>query len=301
MSSVDPPDAGSGASSGGSVPPPATTSGSAGGAADPAAQPAKKVVKKVVKKSVKKTGSSGRPPQAKSGTRAAAATVNPRTGQVSGGPEKRGSKSAKSGRSSRSDKPTRAVDPVDALLDERVAPPKRSLGADAQASAKGLLIIGLALVVGFVLLTLGYSRDGELVAGRPEPTVEPTTTQTTSPFNTTTSRPTATTPSAVLKDVSELTVQVANAGNLPGTPAGDATRKLSSAGYQTQNGIDAPAVDETVVYFADELRGEAEEVAKVLSISPDNVQEMPDPVPTGGQGVDILVMLGPEYSPTSQA
>lgn len=286
----------------------------------PAKPVAKKVVKKVVKKVAKKAvardpgagGSStvkpipppggttpARPTQAKAGAPSAQMPASARiTGRTPAVPASAAPPSGKAPRP----KVARArnADSLDALLDDRPAPPPtRTLGADAQASVKGLFIIGLALAAGFVLLSLGYSRENTLVAGRQTPVSESTTT-TASPFyGTTTSMAPITTTPVALKSVSELTVQVANAGNLPGTPAGDATAKMSAAGYQTRSAIDAPLAQSTTVYYADDLKAEAEEAAKVLKIAPDKVAPMPSPLPTYAQGVQLLIELGPEYSPST--
>ena len=286
-------------------------------ATPPPIRPTKKVVKKVVKKVAKKVPSGSgaappRPPQAKASAPAAqmpaSARITGRTPAVkvpspspvaTGVAKKAASRGAAPAGGARR-RAEQAADPLDALLDDRpTPPPARTLGSDAQASIKGLVIIGIALVVGFVLLQLGYARDGEAVAGRTSTTAEATTT-TASPFNTTTSMAPITTTPVALKNPSELTVQVANAGNLPGTPAGDNTTKLRTAGYQTNGAIDAPLAQSTVVYYVDDLSGEAAEVAKVLKIAPDKIAPMPSPVPTYAAGVDILVELGPDYSPSTQ-
>ncbi len=201
-------------------------------------------------------------------------------------------------RPDRPSKATRAVDPVDALLDDRPAPPPtRTLGKDAQASIKGLVIIGIAAAAGLALLSGAYNRDGQLVAGRPVASVEATTT-TGSPFFNTTTSVAAPVSTAPLKKPADLTVQVANAANLPGTPAGDTTKKVSGLGYKVQSAADAPAdqqVKDSQVWYAEGLKGEAEELAKALKIPADKVKELPKSVPGFVGKAQLVVMLGPGF------
>ncbi len=250
----------------------------------PVPRPAKKVVKKVVKKAVKKApgpgsgAGQGAPPQSKPARPAAAVADAPRARP----------------------RPPRGGDAIDALLDDRTAPTERTLGSDATATIKGLVIIGLAVLLGFVLISSGYQRDGSLVAGRPAEVAESTTT-TASPFyNTTTTRPLNAATTAPLKPPADVTVVVANAAKIPGTPAGDTTRKVSGAGYKTKTAVDDPnTVAATIVYYAEGYKGEAEALAKLLKLDPSKTGPMPSPQPTFAQGAQLVVELGPDFDPQS--
>ncbi|MFN8038733.1 MAG: LytR C-terminal domain-containing protein [Acidimicrobiales bacterium] len=175
--------------------------------------------------------------------------------------------------------------------------PPRTPADDARTSIIGFVIIAVAVLLGSVLLWKGYARtDGNLIAGAtPDSSAPPRST--TIPATSTTLPPTTTT-TAPLKPPSQVTVRVANAGNLPGTPAGDATAKLQKAGYKTLGAIDAPVIPTSVVYYTDDLQGEATEIANALGIASGQVQAMPNPPPTGAQGAQVLVALGSDYKPT---
>ena len=179
----------------------------------------------------------------------------------------------------------------------RQPPPPRTPADDARTSIIGFVIIAVAVLLGSVLLWKGYARtDGNLLAGTtPDSSAPPRST--TIPATSTTLPPTTTT-TAPLKPPSQVTVRVANAGNLPGTPAGDATAKLQKAGYKTLGAIDAPVISTSVVYYADDLQGEATEIANALGIASGQVEAMPNPPPTGAQGAQVLVALGSDYKPT---
>jgi len=303
----------------------------------PSARPVKKVVKKVVKKAVKRPGAppqatgarptvtaasvprptgqvpvvkankatkavpASKPARAKGKSRDSSTVATGAAGvQVAHSPagSTRPERPDRQTRPDRPTKTTRAIDPVDSLLDDRPAPPPtRTLGKDAQASIKGLVIIGIAAAAGIALLSSAYNRDGQLVAGRPVASIE-ATTSTGNPFFNTTTSVASSVSTVALKEPAELTVQVANAANLPGTPAGDTTRKVSGLGYKVQSAVDAPAdqlVKESQVWFAEGLKGEGEALAKALKIPADKVKELPKPVPGFAGKAQLVVMLGPGF------
>jgi hypothetical protein len=114
----------------------------------------------------------------------------------------------------------------------------------------------------------------------------------------TTLPPTTTSSTAPLKPPSQITVRVANASDPTAPLAGSAAKKLSTAGYKTLDPVDATVTPTSAVYYTEDLRGEATEIAETLGIASSAVAEMPTPPPTGAAGTQILVVLGKDYTPT---
>ena len=171
-------------------------------------------------------------------------------------------------------------------------PPVGGEGSPTEASLVGIVMIVIAVLIGAFLLAKGYETEGDLVAGTSPTTVSadggPTPTGLTT---TSTTAPPATT--EPLRPPADVLVRVANGGGEEGV-ALQGTNKLETAGYQTTVAVDAPAQDESTVYYVAGFEGEAVEVAKVFDIPESNVSEMPASPPVDPGGADVLVVLGPE-------
>lgn len=175
--------------------------------------------------------------------------------------------------------------------------PPRTAADDARTSALGFMILAVAVALGALLLWKGYERsDGNLIAGTSPDSSVPASSTTLPPA--TTLPPTTTSSTAPLKPPSQITVRVANASDPTAPLAGAATTKLTTAGYKTLGAVDATVTPTSAVYYTDDLRGEATEIAETLGIATSAVAEMPTPPPTGATGAQILVVLGQDYTPT---
>lgn len=186
---------------------------------------------------------------------------------------------------------------------------KRSDGfSDGNADmVRGSILIGIAVIIGVVLLYRGFGdSDEQIESGATTTTVtvpdtSPDTTagadgDTTSTIGSGSSS--TTTPAGDARPPGEITVRVAN-GAPPGTTgvASGFTEELSAAGYVTVNPANASSRDNqtSAVYYLDDDRAEAEAVAATLGIPATAVAAMPSPIPTedaGLNGATVLVVIG---------
>lgn len=156
--------------------------------------------------------------------------------------------------------------------------------AAAFSAARGALLVGIAVVIGIVLLqvidngTSGPIGDGGASAGG-------ATTTTTAHDATTT-----TTTQAPEQQPSEVSVLVLNGSGRAGA-AGTLTNSLKAKSYQTLTPADAAARTGTVVYFKAGLERECTAVATAVGGAP-KVEPMPSPPPTGGENASCVVVIG---------
>jgi len=162
----------------------------------------------------------------------------------------------------------------------------RSVGVH---TARGALLIGVAVVLGLVLL---QHVDSNRTAGDNVQAITPTTVVRTTipPITTTTRAP---------RDVK---VMVAN-----GTPtngvAATAQRPIAQAGYNVLAPVDGTAAAKaarrnSTVYYAAGYDGEARKIADLLQLSPPApIAPMPTVLPVSDlKGSNILVLVGPDYA-----
>jgi hypothetical protein len=145
----------------------------------------------------------------------------------------------------------------------------------------GAILIGIAILIGVVLLVRGYDQEGALVTTETDQT---TTTIETPP---TTEAPAARPPA-------QLSVIVANGSGKTGA-AGALKTTLGSQGYATVATADGPTVTTTIVYYAEGYEAEAKALATAIGTDPANVRVLPTepPVPME-DGATLLVVLGPD-------
>jgi hypothetical protein len=154
----------------------------------------------------------------------------------------------------------------------------------AFSAARGALLVGLAVIIGIVLLqfiddgTTGPIGDGGSSGGGG-------TTTTTVPGQTTTT--TSATPE---KSAAEVVVLVQNGSGAAGA-ARAMTDSLKAKGYQTLTPADAQDRTGTVVYFKPGLERECTTVATAVGGNP-KVEAMPSPAPTGSENASCVVILG---------
>jgi hypothetical protein len=186
---------------------------------------------------------------------------------------------------------------------------KRSDGfSDGNADmVRGSILIGIAVIIGVVLLYRGFGdTDEQISSGATTTTVtvpdtSPDTTaggngDTTSTIGSGSSS--TTTPGGDARPPAEITVRVAN-GAPPGATgvASKFTTELSTAGFVTVNPANGSSRDNetSAVYYSGDDRAEAEAVAAALGIPATAVAAMPSPIPTedaGLNGATVLVVIG---------
>jgi len=165
------------------------------------------------------------------------------------------------------------------------------------ATLRGALLIGVAVIVGIVLLSKAI--DGGFLPSDSETPSEQADDadgddddggSTVESSTTTTATPTTHVPA-------EVRVIVLNGGG-PSGSAGTSSTAIAAAGFATVAASDTADVAATVVYATPGFEADAAVVAQTLGIAAP-VQPMPATPPTGtpvGQ-VDVVVVLGPDFTP----
>ncbi len=182
----------------------------------------------------------------------------------------------------------------------------RRRGADGvsgggSAALRGALLIGLAVVLGIILLGQGFD-DGIVStsdddAGQDEPDDSDGDAGGTLPDQVTTTTVAARAPA-------DVRVYALNGFGGSGV-AGAATAQLSAASYVTVPADNVPAdqrVEASVVYFIPGYDADAVAVAATLGLPATAVMPLPVPAPPqipGGdtKGANVVAVLGPDYAP----
>ncbi len=162
----------------------------------------------------------------------------------------------------------------------------------AFSAARGALLIGVAVVIGIVLLqvidndTTGPIGDGGNSSGAA------TTTTTAAAGSGTTTTTSGANSGAVLAP-SAIPVQVLNGSGVAGAAA-SMTQKLQSSGYQVLTPNDTSAATATTVYCTGGLDREASALAAAVGGSPPPAaQALPDPPPAGSDSsAKCIVVVG---------
>jgi len=197
-----------------------------------------------------------------------------------------------------------------------MTPPGRYASSDGSfarstgnAAARGVVLIGIAVLIGIVLLAKGFDGASSQAAtpAASTPTTAPAAADTTDPPDTATSStapgsdesPTTApaTPVAV-RPAGEVKVVVANGSGLAGA-AGSAKDELTSAGYvaEAKNAVTVPT-ELSAIYYIDGFVEEAKQVASTLGGTAALLRAAPsDPLaliknPTGLEEFHIFVILG---------
>jgi hypothetical protein len=151
-----------------------------------------------------------------------------------------------------------------------------------------VLLVGIAVVVGIVLL--------HRVGGGTTRVAAKVTTTTVKPGGTAT---TVTTPSttAAVRPPAQVKVLVANGSGVTGL-AGLVATRLHSAGYDTLASVNATQrVATSIVYYAPGYDREAAALAQTLGLPPTAVQALPTPAPVASlSSANILVVVGPDLA-----
>ena len=162
-----------------------------------------------------------------------------------------------------------------------------SFGRSAAGStARGVLLLGVALLLGIVLLQ-STDRSPTLSTTEKPPVTSPATTA--APATTTT------TVAPAAHDPKTVKVLAANGSTVNGLA--DKTRlKLQESGYNALTAVTATTkVHSSVVYFAAGFDQDAHAIATLLSLAPTAVQPLPAkaPAPNVAQA-NVVVLAGPD-------
>jgi hypothetical protein len=160
----------------------------------------------------------------------------------------------------------------------------------AFSAARGAALIGVAVIIGIVLLQLiddgtsGPIGDGGSVSagGTTDTTAAPTddSSETTVPT-------TAATP---VKAPAEVAVLVLNGSGRTGAATAQ-SNSLKGEGYQTLTAADADEREGNIVYFKPGLDRECTTVASLVGGNAPT-QPIPNPPPTGSENASCVVILG---------
>ncbi len=175
------------------------------------------------------------------------------------------------------------------------APEPRPGGADG--NARGILVLVIAVAVGFLLLWQAGGGGGDDAAGSGQ-TSSP---NTTAPLDgSTTTEATTTTAATTGRAPSEVKVLVLNGGG-PAGSAGSTSTQIESSGYVMGEPTNSPTtVEATTFYYADGYQAEATAIALLLGKSTDAVKPLTDAGLSGVEGdANVVVILGPDAPPVS--
>lgn len=174
--------------------------------------------------------------------------------------------------------------------------------AGTNAGARGALLLGVAVILGIVLL---QQFDNDLGSGA---TVSATSVPKAGVTTTTrkvglTTVPVVTTTTAKARAKADVKVLVANGAGVRGL-GGATTTALKNVGYTTLTPVDATAaVDKTSIQFAEGYEADARELAGVLGQPATIVTRLASPPVAAADLGDakVVVILGVDVSTTTSA
>lgn len=176
------------------------------------------------------------------------------------------------------------------------APEARAGSRDS--NARGLIVLAVALVVGFLLLW-SWGPDTSSSDASSNGVGSPATT---APLDSgaTTTEATTTTTAGSSRAPSEVSVIVLNGSGQTGA-AGTNSTTVGESGYTMLTPGNAPAgTDTTIVYYADGYQEDAIAVAGILGKGTDAVKPLTDASLGGAEGdADVVVVLGSDIPPVS--
>ena len=166
------------------------------------------------------------------------------------------------------------------------------------AMGRGILLLGVAFLIGIVLLQkVDAPAREEQVRTESDDTEETTTTTVVDPVVTSTT--------AALRQPKDVRVLTANGTSIKGA-GGRIKDKLLAAGYNALAATDTKSpASASAVYFTPGFDREAAVIAQALGLPPATVQAMPTPPPVADlKAANVLVVVGPEIAqaaPTSSS
>jgi LytR cell envelope-related transcriptional attenuator len=162
----------------------------------------------------------------------------------------------------------------------------------AFSAARGALLIGVAVVIGIVLLqVVDNDTTGPIGDGGSDGSAVVDTSSTTTPSQDTTTTTAATGGGA--RPPAEISVQVLNGSGVSGAAAA-MTAQLAAAGYVTLEPTDTSSATGTTVYCTGGLDREASALAVAVGGDPPpSAEALPDPPPSGTDSTtNCVVVLG---------
>ena len=164
------------------------------------------------------------------------------------------------------------------------------------AMARGVALIVVAVLVGFVLLNATDAPAPLNVSSDETPDEGSTATQPSSETTTTTAL-TASTDTSVAgaRPAAEVTVLVANGAKVQGA-AGKLSTQIAEGGYKMAPAANTAPVPTSTVYFIEGYEPEAKAVAALLTPVPPTAP-MPAPAPVDDlRGAQVVVVQGPDLA-----
>lgn len=187
-----------------------------------------------------------------------------------------------------------------------VTSPQRSRGLDG--NVRGLIVLGLAVVIGFVLLAKSGNDSGANVttSGAATTTTAAGTggqgaagATTSSVPKSTTTAPNSGGATGTTRAPTNVSVVVLNgSGGIKGVAAA-ATNKIKAKGYKTLSPGNAATVDKTIVYYTEGYQADAVAVAGALGQPATSVAAVPANRPAGTSGANVIVVLGKDTPPAT--
>jgi len=176
----------------------------------------------------------------------------------------------------------------------RGRPPASPGGGASNAGVRGALLLGVAVILGIVLLQQFDTDISTGTVGQVSVTSIPSRETTTTRRIGLTTVPAVTTTTGKARPKAEVKVLVANGAGVRGLGAATTTA-LKSLGYATLDPTDATgAIDRSAVQFADGYEVEAREIAASLGLPATAVTRLASP-PVAAAALDdakVLVVLG---------
>jgi hypothetical protein len=176
------------------------------------------------------------------------------------------------------------------------APEARPGGLDT--NVRGLMVLLVALVVGFVLLASWPSDDDSSSGASTNTTID---TSDLDDSTTTTAEAAATTTTAANtsdKAPSEVSVIVLNGSGKTGAAAAASTT-IGNSGFNMLQPADAPArIPTTTVFYAEGFQADAEAIAAIVGKGADAVKPIAEANLGAAAGdADVAVVLGEDTAP----
>lgn len=176
-------------------------------------------------------------------------------------------------------------------------------GGGLSSSARGLLVLAAAVLLGAVLLL--KADPGKVGTARINANADVTTTTATPDGSgATTSTTTATTSSTsssvpvVTRPAGEVKVLVLNGTGGIAKVAGATADKIKGAGYDSLIPNNTASRPTTAVYFTNDYLADAKAVATLLNLPTSAVQPLSDPPPAPNvAGANVVVVLGKDTPP----
>jgi hypothetical protein len=161
----------------------------------------------------------------------------------------------------------------------------------AFSAARGAALIGLAVIIGIVLLqVIDDGTSGPIGDGGSSAAAGGTTNTTATTSDSGSSSTTSTTAASPPKPPAQVAVLVLNGSGRPGA-ATTQSNALKAKGYQTLIPADATGRAGNIVYFKPGFDRECTTVAASVDGAP-KVEAIPSPPPTGSDTANCVVILG---------